>query len=166
MTTRERWPLGMALVATAMIAGCGSKESKAPSERERIGTSWKYETQQGVNLAYLGSANTVATMTAPDTFGVILLQKMKNGETGVTVKTVGAPFFCDLSDCTVDVSADGGATKEWQGRMTDNKDGIEIPPARDAFDTIRKASKLHVTVGLGPKDKQAFDFNVAGLEWK
>ncbi len=122
----------------------------------------------GVALAatLLVGANTVATMTAPDTFGVILLQKMRNGETGVTVKAVGAPFFCDLSDCTVDVSADGGEARAWQGRMTDNKDGIEIPPARDAFDTIRKAGKLRITMGLGPKDRQAFDFDVGGLEWK
>ena len=163
---RKRWPLAAALIATASLTACGGGESKGPTERERIGTNWKYETQQGVKLAYLGSANSVATMTAPDTFAVLLLQKMRNGETGVTVKAVGAPFFCDLSDCTVAVSADGGAAKTWQGRMTDNKDGIEIPPARDAYDTIRKAKALKITVGLGPKEKQAFDFNVAGLEWK
>lgn len=157
--------LGRALAAAMLLAGCGGKDEEV-SQREKIGHAWRYETKGDARIAYIGSANSVATPTAPDTFAVLLLNSLDTGETGVTIKTVGAPFFCDLSDCSVTAAADGGKPKLWQGRMTDTEDGIFIPPARRAFETIKDAKKLKVTVGLGPKTKQAFEFDVSGLDWK
>ncbi len=157
-----------ALAACALLSGCGllDKKDKGPTQRQTIGQTWKYEDKDGRKLAYIGSANSVKTLTAPDTFAVLLLNDTGKGTTGVTVKTVGAPFTCDLSDCTVEAIADGGKPQTWIGSITDNKDGIYVPPARKAFDQIARADRLRVTVGIGPKQKQAFDFVVKGLEWK
>ncbi|MCF8710001.1 hypothetical protein [Rhizorhapis sp. SPR117] len=151
------------LAAAAGLTGCGKDETA--TQREKIGHVWKYETKDNQKIAYIGSTNSVATQSAPDTFAVLLLNSLDNGTTGVTVKTVGAPFYCDLSDCTVTASIDGGRAKIWQGRMTDNQDGIFIPPARKASDMVMNGKVLTVTVGLTPKTSQAFEFNVSGLEW-
>ncbi|MBB4641006.1 hypothetical protein [Rhizorhapis suberifaciens] len=164
MKLKRLWPLA-ALVAPFVLTGCGKKDDTA-SQRQAIGHAWKYETKGDTKIAYIGSANSVATPTAPDTFAVLLLNSLDTGETGVTIKTVGAPFFCDLSDCSVTAVADGGKPKLWQGRMTDAQDGIFIPPARRAFETIKDAKKIKITVGFTPKSKQAFEFDVAGLNWK
>ena len=152
-------------IAAALLTGCAKKDA-GPTQRQIIGQTWKYEEKGGTRLAYIGSANSVKTLTAPDTFAVLLVNDTGQGTTGVTVKTVGAPFTCDLSDCTVEAVADGGESKTWIGGITDNKDGIYIPPARKAFEQISKADTLRVTVGIGPKEKQAFTFKVKGLDWK
>ncbi len=79
------------LAAIGFLAACSSGE-KAPSQRDTIGQVWKYEGAQAGSVpkvAYIGSANTVQTMTAPDTFSVLLIQPMSNGEKTVTVKLVG-----------------------------------------------------------------------------
>ncbi|MGV3769089.1 MAG: hypothetical protein ACO1NM_03560 [Sphingobium phenoxybenzoativorans] len=161
------------LVSVAMLAACGSTNSDegGATQRQQIGQVWKYEaktdpaTGKATPLAYLGSANSVKTMTAPDTFAVILLQKMRNGETGVTVKAVGAPFTCDLSSCAVEASMDGGAPKKWQGRMTETKDGISIPPPQNAFEAIRDSKSVKVKIDLGTEGAQEFTFNTAGFAW-
>lgn len=153
------------MAAGVLLTGC-SKTDKGPTQRQTIGQTWKYEEKDGTKLAYIGSANSVKTLTAPDTFAVLLVNDTGQGTTGVTVKTVGAPFTCDLSDCTVEAVADGGKAQTWIGSITENKDGIYIPPARKAFEQIKKADTLRVTVGIGPKEKQAFEFNVKGLDWK
>jgi hypothetical protein len=163
---------GVALAGIALLGAC-SKQEEGPTQRQQIGQSWKYESKQPagggapVKLAYIGSANTVATMTAPDTFSVVLLQKLRSGETGVTVKLVGAPFSCDLSDCQISASVDGKPAEQWKGRIADTKDGIEIPPARKAADEIIGSKTLKVDLVTGPKEaKTSFTFDTAGLDWK
>ena len=160
----------LSLTAALLVAACGKAENEQVTQRQQIGQQWKYEKEKGADgheipLAYIGSANSVRTMTAPDTFAVLLLQKMRNGETGVTVKAVGAPFTCDLSDCAVEASVDGGASTSWKGRMTDAKDGISIPPPQRAFEAIEKAKTLTVTIDLGQQGKHSFNFNTAGFDW-
>ena len=128
------------MAGIALISACSAGEkAKEPTQREQIGQSWKYEEAEGTKLAYVGSANSVATMTAPDTFSVLLVQPMSNGEKTVRVKLVGAPFRCDLSDCAVTARDDAGKTRRWKGRMTDAKDGIEILPSQKAYETIAAA---------------------------
>jgi hypothetical protein len=158
------------LLPVVALAACNSGGKTEVTQRQQIGQVWKYEKEKDsagheIPLAYIGSANSVRTMTAPDTFAVVLLQKMRNGETGVTVKAVGAPFACDLSDCAVEASVDGGAPRKWQGRMTETKDGIAIPPPQNALEAIEKAKTLTVKLDLGTQGKHSFDFNTAGLDW-
>lgn len=164
MKLKTLGPLSL-LVATILLSGCNSTKEDGASQRQTIGHVWKYEGKSDTKIAYIGSVNSVATPTAPDTFAVLLLNSLDTGETGVTIKTVGAPFFCDLSDCSVTAVADDGKPMLWQGRMTDSKDGIFVPPARKAFETIKAAKKIEVTLGLGPKSKQVFEFDVSGLNW-
>lgn len=155
----------MMMTALATLAAC-SNEPKEPSQRDQIGQTWKYEGGEGgkARVAYIGSANVVPTMTAPDTFGVLLVQPMSNGEKTVTVKLVGAPFQCDLSDCAVRAVGDDGKPHRWKGRMTDAKDGIEIMPSQNAYEVIAKAKSVKVDLTVGPKDQTApFTFNVTGL---
>jgi hypothetical protein len=157
-----------ALLAT--LAGCSGEEKQA-TQREQIGQSWKYETEGSdsapVAIAYIGSANSVQTMTAPDTFSVLLVQPMANGEKEVTVKLVGAPFTCDMSDCVVTARADDGKTMTWKGRLTENHDGIAIMPSQNAYEAIAKAKVVKVDLAVGAKDKTfPFAFNVAGLDLK
>ncbi|CAN5125279.1 hypothetical protein BH10PSE12_BH10PSE12_11870 [soil metagenome] len=157
---------GIAIAALMLLAGCKAGESaKEPTQREQIGQVWKYETEKSVPLAYIGSANSVKTLSAPDTFAVILLQKMKSGETGVTIKAVGAPFTCDLSACAVEASADGGPVLTWKGRMTETKDGIAIPPPQNAFEAISGAKQVKVILTLGSEGAHPFTFNTSGLDW-
>ncbi|HEX7781897.1 MAG TPA: hypothetical protein VF509_03745 [Sphingobium sp.] len=155
-----------------LLSACGSQESgEGATQREQIGQTWKYEqkadpaTGKATPIAYLGSANSIKTMTAPDTFAVMLLQKMRNGETGVTIKAVGAPFTCDLSSCEVQASIDGNGPKTWQGRMTDTKDGIAIPPPQNAFEAIRDSKSVKVKLTLGTEGAHDFTFNTAGFSW-
>nr|WP_087575874.1 hypothetical protein [Sphingomonas sp. CDS-1] len=158
-----------ALAAVGLVAACSSPEDKAPTQRDQIGQVWKYESGEHgkVKVAYIGSANTVQTMTAADTFSVLLVQPMEKGEADVTVKLVGAPFTCDLSDCSVTATTDDGKTHEWKGRMTDNKDGIEVLPAAGAYGAIKDSKTIKVNLVVGPKDKTfPFQFNVAGLDLK
>ncbi|WP_242128410.1 hypothetical protein [Sphingobium sp. Sx8-8] len=158
-----------ALAAMGMIAACSSPEDKAPSQREQIGQAWKYEggADGKTKVAYIGSANTVQTMTAADTFSVLLVQPMAKGEADVTVKLVGAPFTCDLSDCRVTATTDDGKAHEWKGRMTENRDGIEVLPAARAYDAIRRSKNIKVDLVVGPKDTSfPFRFNVSGLKLK
>lgn len=160
-------PAVLSLSALALLAACGS-DKKEPTQREQIGQSWKYENgADGAKLAYIGSADSVATMSAPDTFSVLLIQPMKNGERNVTVKLVGAPFTCDLSDCAVNAVTDDGKAHRWKGRMAGTNDGIEILPSQNAYEAIAKAKSVKVELALGPKDQtHAFQFNVAGLDPK
>src|SRR3546814_8582993 len=73
----------------------------------------------------------------------------------------------DLSDCKVMAITDDGKTHEWKGRMTENKDGIEILPAARPYDAIKDGKMLKVNLVIGPKDKTfPFIFNVAGLDLK
>ncbi|SER39626.1 hypothetical protein [Sphingobium sp. YR768] len=60
------------IAAVATLAACAEKP-KAPTQREQIGQSWKYEGGEGkaAKVAYIGSTNSVVTMTAPDTFSVL-----------------------------------------------------------------------------------------------
>ena len=158
----------IAITAIGLLAACSSGD-KGPTQRDTIGQTWKYEAGSGgkPKLAYIGSANAVQTMTAADTFAVLLVQPMDNGEQSVTVKLVGAPFQCDLSDCAVTAIADGGRPLRWKGRMTDAKDGIEILPSQNAYEAIAKAQTVSVNLVTGPKDQTApFAFNVAGLDLK
>ncbi|UZW54452.1 hypothetical protein NUH86_13180 [Sphingobium sp. JS3065] len=158
-----------ALAAMGLVAACSSPEDKAPTQRDQIGQVWKYEGGTGgkARLAYIGSANSVQTMTAADTFSVLLVQPMETGAADVTVKLVGAPFACDLSDCSVTATTDDGKTHEWKGRMTENKDGIEVLPAAKAYDAIRKSGTIKVDLVVGPNEKTfPFQFNVAGLDLK
>lgn len=158
-----------ALAAVGLVAACSSSEDKAPTQREQIGQVWKYEdgADGKAKLAYIGSANTVQTMTAADTFSVLLVQPMEKSEADVTVKLVGAPFTCDLSDCRVMATTEDGKTHEWKGRMTENKDGIEVLPAAKAYDAIKDSKTIKVNLVVGPKDKTfPFQFNVAGLDLK
>jgi len=160
------------LMTVALLSACGAKDSsEGATQRQQIGQTWKYEekadaaTGKATPLAYLGSANSVKTLTAPDTFAVMLLQKMRNGETGVTIKAVSAPFSCDLSSCEVHASIDGGKPKSWQGRMTDTKDGIAIPPPQNAFEAIRDSKSIKVKLDLGTEGTHDFTFNTAGFAW-
>lgn len=157
------------LLVSALSACGGATDDKQPTQREQIGQVWKYETEQSngraIPLAYIGSANTVRTMTAPDTFAVLLLQKMRNGETGVTVKAVGAPFSCDLSDCNVDVSIDGKPPEKWRGRITDAKDGVTIPPSQKAYESLSSAKTVRVDITLGNEGAHPFEFRTEGLKW-
>lgn len=156
----------IAIAALVLLAACkGGESNSEPTQREQIGQAWKYETEKAMPLAYIGSANSVKTLSAPDTFAVLLLQKMKSGQTGVTIKAVGAPFSCDLSDCSVEASADGGPTLNWKGRMTETRDGIEIPPPQNAFETIAKAKAVTVTLNLGSDGTHPFTFRTGGLTW-
>ncbi len=157
----------VALAALGLIAACSSGGQKEPTQREQIGQQWKYEGGVGgkPRLAYIGSANSVPTMTAGDTFSVLLVQPMPQGGADVTVKLVGAPFACDLSDCRVTATTDDGKAHEWKGRMTLNKDGIEVLPASRAYEAIKDSKLLKVDLVIGPKDKSfPFQFNVAGLD--
>lgn len=152
----------------ALLAACSS-EDKEPTQRQQIGQVWKYETAgQGgkPTVAYIGSANAVQTMTAPDTFSVLLVQPMDNGEKEVTVKLVGAPFTCDLSACSITAHADDGKALTWKGRMTENKDGIAILPSQNAYGAIARAKTITVDLAVGAKEKAAFRFDVAGLNLK
>ena len=157
------------LAAIGLLAGCSGGDKEGPTQREQIGQQWKYEGGQAgkARLAYIGSANSVQTMTAEDTFSVLLIQPMAEGGAEVTVKLVGAPFSCDLSDCRVTAVTDDGKTREWRGRMTENKDGIEVLPAAKADQAIKGSKLLKVNLVVGPKDKTyPFQFNVAGLDLK
>lgn len=156
------------LAALGLMAACSSSQDKGPTQRDQIGQVWKYEGEGGkTKVAYIGSANMVQTMTAADTFSVLLVQPMAKGQAGVTVKLVGAPFTCDLSDCHVTAQTDDGKTHEWKGRMTENRDGIEVLPAARAYEAIRDTKTLNVNLIVGPKDKSfPFQFNVAGLDLK
>jgi hypothetical protein len=155
--------------ALALLAACSSGE-KGPTQRQQIGQVWKYE-KAGQDakpiVAYIGSANSVQTMTAPDTFSVLLVQPMDDGGKEITVKLVGAPFTCDMSDCSVTARADNGQPMTWKGRLTDNKDGIAIPRSQHAYEVIADAKAITVDLVVGPKDKTApFRFDVAGLDLK
>jgi len=159
----------LALAAIGLIAGCSPGEKQGPTQREQIGQQWKYEGGAGgkAKVAYIGSANSVQTMTAADTFSVLLVQPMTGGGADVTVKLVGAPFSCDLSDCRVTAVTDDGKSHDWRGRMTANKDGIEVLPAAKAYEAIKGTKSLKVNLVVGPKDKTfPFQFNVAGLDLK
>ncbi|KEQ54605.1 hypothetical protein [Sphingobium chlorophenolicum] len=158
-----------ALAAMGLVAACSSPEDKGPTQRDQIGQVWKYEggADGKAKVAYIGSANSVQTMTAADTFSVLLVQPLEKGEVDVTVKLVGAPFTCDLSDCKVTAITQDGKTHEWKGRMTENKDGIEVLPAAKAYDAIKDSKTIKVNLVVGPKDKAfPFIFNVAGLDLK
>lgn len=158
----------MALAAIGLIAAC-SGEDKGPTQREQIGQQWKYEGGEGgkAKLAYIGSANSVATMTAEDTFSVLLVQPTPEGGGEVTVKLVGAPFSCDLSDCRVTATTDDGKRHDWRGRMTENKDGIAVLPAARAYEAVQGNKVVKVDLVVGPKDQTfPFAFNVAGLDLK
>ena len=156
------------IAAVATLAAC-SEKPKENSQREEIGQVWKYEGGEGgkAKVAYIGSANSVATMTAPDTFSVLLVQPLAQGTADVTVKLVGAPFTCDLSDCRVTATTDDGKRHAWKGRVTDTKDGITIAPSQGAYKAIKGAKSVKIDLVVGPKDATApFDFNVAGLDLK
>lgn len=155
--------------ALALLAACSSGDKEQPTQRQQIGQVWKYETAgQGAKptVAYIGSANSVQTMTAPDTFSVLLIQPMANGEKEVTIKLVGAPFTCDLSACSVTAHADGGKALTWKGRLTENKDGIAILPSQNAYEAIVKAQSISVDLAINPKEKAPFRFDVGGLNLK
>ncbi|QGP79783.1 hypothetical protein [Sphingobium sp. CAP-1] len=156
------------LAVAATLAGCAEKP-KGPTQREQIGQVWKYEGDAGDmrKVAYIGSVNSVQTMTAPDTFSVLLVQPLRQGGADVTVKLVGAPFTCDLSDCRVTATTDDGKHHAWQGRMATNDDGIAIAPSQGAYAVIRGAKSVTVDLVVDGKAKTApFLFNVAGLDLK
>lgn len=157
----------MILASLGLLAACGGG-SKEPTQREQIGQNWKYrDGAAGAKVAYIGSANMVKTMTAPDTFSVLLVQPLSNGEKDVTVKLVGAPFRCDLSDCAVTATTDDGKTHRWHGRMADTRDGIEIKPSEKAYEAIAAAKTVKVDLVIGPKTESfPFEFRVAGLDLK
>lgn len=158
------------IAAVATLAACGDKAPKEPTQREQIGQVWKYEGAENggrPKVAYIGSANSVQTMTAPDTFSVLLVQPLKEGGADVTVKLVGAPFTCDLSDCRITATTDDGKTHEWQGRMATNDDGIAIAPSQGAYAIIKDAKSVKVNLIVDGKAQTApFEFNVAGLDLK
>lgn len=153
----------LTVAALGLITACSSGKEEL-TQREQIGQNWKYEQASAGRVAYIGSANSVATIHAPDTFSVMLVQPMDNGEKDVRVKLVGAPFTCDLSDCAVTATTDDGKTHRWKGRMTDTNDGIEIMPSQKAYETIARAKSVKVNLAVGPKDQTfPFEFRVAGL---
>jgi hypothetical protein len=161
-----------AILSTLLLVGCGTKkDDKEPTQREQIGQAWKYEEKRDpqsgapIPVAYIGSANSAKTLSAPDTFAVMLLQKMRNGQTSVTIKAVGAPFTCDLSDCSVKASIDGGKAKSWQGRITDANDGVTLPPPQKAYEEISNSKTVMVELNLGPEGVHPFEFRTVGLEW-
>ncbi|MCI4591023.1 hypothetical protein MOK15_13095 [Sphingobium sp. BYY-5] len=157
----------IALASIGLLAACSSGDKAGPTQRDQIGHVWKYEGGQGAKakLAYIGSTNSVQTMTASDTFSVLLVQPMSNGEKIVTVKLVGAPFHCDMSDCAVSATGDDGKTHRWTGRMTDTDDGIEIAPSQNAYKVIAASKAVKVDLATGPKNETTpFQFNVAGLD--
>jgi hypothetical protein len=155
------------LAGLGLLAACAGGKDEV-SQRDQIGQSWKYDKAAGTaKVAYIGSANSVQTMTAKDTFSVLLVQPLDNGEKNVRVKLVGAPFRCDLSDCAVTATTDDGKTHRWKGRMTDTNDGIEILPSQNAYQAIEKAKSVKVDLAVGPKDSTfPFQFNVSGLDLK
>lgn len=156
------------IAAVATLAACAEKPH-GPTQRERIGQVWKYEGGEAgkARVAYIGSTNSVQTMTAPDTFSVLLVQPLKEGGADVTVKLVGAPFTCDLSDCRVTATTDDGKRHEWKGRMATNDDGIAIAPSQGAYDAIKAARRVKVDLVVDGKAATApFAFNVAGLDVK
>ncbi|MGE4322312.1 MAG: hypothetical protein AB7E60_04720 [Sphingobium sp.] len=156
----------MMMTAIGLLAACSGASDK-PTQRQQIGQVWKYQDGSTGKVAYIGSANSVATMTAPDTFSVILVQPMRNGEKNVTVKLVGAPFRCDLSDCAVSATTDDGRTHRWHGRMADTNDGIEIKPSEKAYETLRAAKTVKIALAAGAQEQDyPFEFNVAGLDLK
>lgn len=156
------------LAAIGLLAACSGEDKKEPTQRDQIGQVWKYEsagTGGKPKVAYIGSANSVQTMTAADTFSVLMVQPMSNGEKTVTVKLVGAPFQCDLSDCAVDATTDDGKAHRWKGRMTEAKDGIEIMPSQNAYEALARAQNVKINLVTGPKNQSfPFQFNVAGLD--
>lgn len=155
--------------ATMMLAACSGKKDEGPTQREQIGQTWKYEGSENgrPRLAYIGSQNTVQTMTAPDTFSVLLVQPLKEGGADVTVKLVGAPFTCDMSDCRITATTDDGKSHEWKGRMATNDDGIAILPSQGAYEAIRNAKRVKVNLIVDGKEKVApFTFEVSGLNLK
>ncbi|HAF41228.1 MAG TPA: hypothetical protein DCG90_05590 [Sphingobium sp.] len=158
----------IALAMIGLLGACSSGEkTEGPTQRDQIGQVWKYEGGPGAKakLAYIGSANAVQTMTASDTFSVLLVQPMSNGEKIVTVKLVGAPFRCDMSDCAVDATGDDGKPHRWKGRLTTSDDGIEIPPSQKAYEMIAASRAVTIDLATGPKDETTpFRFNVAGLD--
>ncbi|MFY9350134.1 hypothetical protein [Sphingobium sp.] len=162
----------LTIAAVAALAACSGEKNEGPTQREQIGQTWKYEggkgeSAKGAKVAYIGSANAVQTMTAPDTFSVLLVQPLKNGTADVTVKLVGAPFTCDLSDCRIKARIDGGKAEEWKGRVATNDDGITIAPSQGAYAAIRKAKTVTVDLVVDGKEQTApFTFNVAGLDLK
>jgi hypothetical protein len=155
------------LAILGLIAACSSQE-KGPTQRDQIGQVWKYEGGEGAKakVAYIGSANSVQTMTAQDTFSVLLVQPLPQGGADVTVKLVGAPFACDLSDCRVTATTEDDKAHEWRGRMTENKDGIEVLPASKAYEAIRQSKTIKVDLIVGKDKTYPFQFNVAGLDLK
>jgi hypothetical protein len=156
----------MILGAVGLLAACGSAE-KEPTQRQQIGQVWKYESKGAAKVAYIGSANQVATVYAPDTFSVMLVQPMDNGEKDVTVKLVGTPFKCDLSDCAVTATTDDGKTHRWKGRVAETNDGIEILPSQNAYEAIAKSKTVKVNLAVGPKEETfPFEFKVEGLDLK
>jgi len=159
------------MIATvATLAACGDNKPKEPTQREQIGQVWKYEGAENggrPKVAYIGSANSVQTMTAPDTFSVLLVQPLKEGGADVTVKLVGAPFTCDLSDYRITATTDDGKKHEWKGRMATNDDGIAIAPSQGAYGVIKDAKSVKVDLVVDGKSQTApFEFNVAGLDLK
>ncbi len=134
----------IALAALSLLAACSSGGEDGPTQRQQIGQVWKYEGGGAgqAKVAYIGSANSVQTPTAPDTFAVLLVQPMRNGEKTVTVKLVGAPFQCDLSACAVTVTDGKGESETWTGRLTDAKDGVELPPSQKAYETIAASDQI------------------------
>ena len=166
---RAMWMIAAPLTIMGVTLAACSEKPKEPSQREQIGQVWKYEGGEGAaaKVAYIGSANSVQTMTAPDTFSVLLVQPLKNGTSDVTVKLVGAPFTCDLSDCRVKATTDDGKSHDWKGRVTENKDGITIAPSQGAYAAIKEAKSVKVDLIVDGKEQTApFDFNVAGLDLK
>ncbi|MDO7834187.1 hypothetical protein Q4610_03930 [Sphingobium sp. HBC34] len=160
------------IAATMTVTACAD-QSEGPTQRETIGQVWKYEGGESgtggkvAKVAYIGSVNSVPTMTAPDTFSVLLVQPLKQGGADVTVKLVGAPFTCDLSDCRVTATTDDGRRHAWQGRMATNDDGIAIAPSQGAYDVIRDAKRVKIDLVVDGKAGTApFVFNVAGLDLK
>ncbi|RYM10308.1 hypothetical protein [Sphingobium cupriresistens] len=155
------------IAAVATLAACSDNTPKELTQREQIGQVWKYEDGESgkPKVAYIGSANSVQTMTAPDTFSVLLVQPLKEGGADVTVKLVGAPFTCDLSDCRITATTDDGKRHEWKGRMATNDDGIAIAPSQGAYDAIKDAKSMKVDLVVDGKAQTApFDFNLAGLD--
>ena len=58
----------IALAALSLLAACSSGGEDGPTQRQQIGQVWKYEGGAAgqAKVAYIGSANSVQTPTAPD----------------------------------------------------------------------------------------------------